>query len=127
MGRVEKRLGGSLGEGERRGRGEPIHRNRVVAPVSVTAAVQTFFFHVADFAVGPHFAILADYTPASQRCEAEKPDETHHATSLRASFVPDEDVAGRSISPANIAVFIVTLDIRSHPHPDDWMTYDCLD
>jgi hypothetical protein len=99
----------------------------VIAPVSVTAASLTFFFHVADFAVGPHFAVLADYAPASQRCEAEKPDEAHHTISLGASFVPCEGAACCSISPANIVVFSEAFGIRSHRHPDDWMTYDCLD
>jgi|ERR1700730_18194027 len=84
MGGEADGLGGFSGEGERRDRGEPFHRNRVVAPVSVTAAGLSLFFNVPDFAAGRYLAILADHAPAGEGGEAEKPNETHH------TFLPEQ-------------------------------------
>jgi len=77
----------------------------MVAPVSVTAAGLSLFFHVADFAAGRHLAVLADYASASQRCEAEKPDEAHHTNFLGASFVPGVETDTVIIALTNLAVF----------------------
>ena len=60
----------------------------MVAPVSVTAAGLSLFFDVPDFAAGGHLAILADHAPAGESGEAEKPNETHHTSLLRANLVP---------------------------------------
>ena len=73
--------------------------------MSVTAAGLSLFFHVADFAAGRHLAVLADYASASQRCEAEKPDEAHHTVFLGASFVPGVEVGTVIIALTNLAVF----------------------
>ena len=77
----------------------------MVPPVSVTAAGLSLFFHVADFAAGRHFAVLADDASASQRCEAEKPDEAHHTIFLGASFVPGVESALVIITLTKLAVF----------------------
>jgi hypothetical protein len=44
----------------------------------VTAARSPFFFHVGNLSTGRHFAVFADHTPARERGETEKPNETHH-------------------------------------------------
>jgi hypothetical protein len=77
----------------------------MVPPVSVTAAGLSLFFHVADFAAGRHFAVLADYASASQRGEAQKPNEAHHTISLGASFVPGVEADIAIVSRTNLAVF----------------------
>ena len=45
----------------------------------MTAAAQTFFFHIGDFAAGGHLAVLADDTTAREGGEAKKPDDAAHA------------------------------------------------
>jgi len=72
-------LGRLGGEGDRSDSREAFGRNRVIAPVTVTAASLALFLDVRDFAAGGHFAIAADDASAGERREAEKPNETVHA------------------------------------------------
>ena len=45
----------------------------------MTAAAQTFFFHVGDFTIRGHLAVLAHDASTGEVSEAEKPNETAHA------------------------------------------------
>src|SRR5262245_46148686 len=79
-------LGRFPGEGEGRDGRESFHRNRVVTPVSWTAASLSLFLHVTNFATGGHLAVLADHASASECGEAEKPDEAHHDDPFMSKF-----------------------------------------
>jgi len=45
----------------------------------MTAAAQTFFFHIGDFTIRGDLAVLAYDASTGEVCEAEKPNETAHA------------------------------------------------
>jgi hypothetical protein len=51
----------------------------VIAPVAMTPAALTFFFHVGDFSTRRDLAVLADDASAGESGEAKKPNETAHA------------------------------------------------
>ena len=46
-----------------------------------------FFLDVSDFPAGRHLAIPADHAAASERGEAEKPNETHHALRSKSAAI----------------------------------------
>ena len=75
-------LGRLGGEGDRSDSREAFGRNRVIAPVTVTAASLALFLDVRDFTAGGHFAVPSHHAPASQRGEPQKPNETHRAPQL---------------------------------------------
>lgn len=74
-------LGRFAGEGHRRGGGQTIGGNRVVAAMAVAAAALALLLHVGQFTAGRHFAIAADDAAACEGGEAEKANETHSAES----------------------------------------------
>ena len=50
--------------------------------MTLTAAGFALFLDVSDFPAGRHLAIPADHAAASERSEAEKPNETHRILRL---------------------------------------------
>jgi hypothetical protein len=54
----------------------------VIAPVTVMAAVLTLLFDVGDFPVGRDFAVVTGHATATERCESQEPNQTHHDASL---------------------------------------------
>ena len=56
-------------------------RQRVIAPMRVVLARGSFFLHVRHFAVGRNLTVVAGDTAASERCEPEETNQTHHVGS----------------------------------------------
>src|SRR4051794_18941134 len=73
--------------------------DRVVPPMTVTAAGMALFLDIGDLAARGDFAVPADDASTTKSSEAQKPNETHHA--LR--YLPEQYVYRSAASCVNAA------------------------
>jgi len=97
------RLADQGADAERKGRRNALRGDRVVPPVAVAAAGETFFLDIRNFAARSDLAVAPDDASTAESCETQKPNETHHALrSKREQYVYRSAAPRRSARTTHI-------------------------